>query len=452
MNLFPEQVPNEKSSPWSVSEFTSRVKYTLESTIAYCWIQGEVSNLRLQSSGHAYFSLKDSGSQVSCVLFRGNRARNKVELRDGMELILGGELSVYEPRGSYQIIAREIIESGAGRLQIEFERLKNKLKKEGLFDAAHKKAFPRLPQRIAVITSPSGAALQDFIEILKRRKYCGEVNIYPSLMQGEQAAGTVCTQLDLIEKVNDADLVVITRGGGSIEDLWAFNDEKLARRIAECQIPVVSAIGHEIDFTLADFVSDFRAETPSGAAELISSAYLEQVSILEDCEISLSRTVEQFLGNARSQIDFTKRNLLFLSPDRRIEQLWQKIDDIENTIHRSAKENTRKHLDAINQMTEKLARFAPQTIIEQERKNLSTVEKNLLQQISYNVKDSEKMLHSLEQRLQNCSHLKVLQRGYAMVEDEENNIMSSAQSVQLKDKINIRFADGVIQSTPNRAK
>lgn len=444
MDLFSYQNQNEKSSPWSISEFTSRVKYALESAIPSCWVRGEVSNLRIQSSGHAYFSLKDSGSQVSCVFFRGNRSKSRVALREGMELILLGEISVYEPRGNYQLIVREVIESGEGKLQIEFERLKQKLASEGLFDKEKKRPLPIIPQKIALITSPSGAALQDFIEILQRRKFTGSIFVFPSLMQGEQAAGNVIQQLDLIEKSSLAEMVVITRGGGSMEDLWAFNNEALARHIAAFSLPVISAIGHEIDFTLTDFVADVRAETPSGAAELISSAFLEQLEILQDCEDAIQGAWQEFFRRAKDSLSHQRRILANLSPQRRIETLSQRMDDLQMRLQKSTEGTLQRRKDNLGLLAEKIAQHSPRRKITQYQEQLNHLAKELSRSLLHKQRTLTNETNHLEKRLENCSYQKVLQRGYAIVRNEEDKPLTSRSAVQSESTIKIELHDGTI--------
>jgi exodeoxyribonuclease VII large subunit len=262
----------------SVSDFTRRIKAVLESQVRPGWVRGEVSNLRVQASGHVYFSLKDAGAQLSAVMFRGDASRQDVKLRDGIQVLLYGEISVYEARGNYQLIVRAVIEDGVGRLQREFEALKQRLAAAGLFAAENKVALPAMPRTVGFITSPSGAAVQDFVRILIRRGWRGRVVVLPAKVQGEGAAAEMVEMLRLA--CNPAacgvafDLLVIGRGGGSLEDLWAFNEEALVRAVAACPLPIISAVGHEIDFTLCDFAADVRVETPSAAAELISSGFV----------------------------------------------------------------------------------------------------------------------------------------------------------------------------------
>jgi exodeoxyribonuclease VII large subunit len=258
----------------TVSEFTRRVKGLLESQIPPGWVRGEVSNLRRQSSGHVYFSLKDAGAQLSAVLFRGDAQRQSVELRDGQQVVVFGEISVYEARGNYQLIARVIVDDGVGKLQREFEALKRKLQAEGLFERERKRALPEMPRTVGFITSPTGAAVRDFIQILRRRNWRGRVVVLPAKVQGVGAAEEMVAMLGQAAAMELFDILVIGRGGGSLEDLWAFNEEVLVRAVAASPVPIISAVGHEIDVTLCDFAADVRAETPSAAAELISSRFV----------------------------------------------------------------------------------------------------------------------------------------------------------------------------------
>ena len=278
-----------------VTELTRQIKRRLEGEFGQIWVKGEVSNLRKQSSGHVYFSIKDRSGQLPCVLFARDASQQGFEPKDGMELILFGSISVYEPHGRYQLIAKIAVQSGEGLLQIQFERLKLKLAAEGLFDAENKKELPVLPRRIAVITSPTGAALKDFLQILQRRHFGGNVVIFPTRVQGKEAPNEIIGMLAHAIASNYFDLIVLTRGGGSIEDLWAFNNEALTRAIVDCPIPVISAIGHEIDHVLTDFSADRRAETPSGAAELVSTLYLEAVKRVVEIKNNFRIAAEKVL-------------------------------------------------------------------------------------------------------------------------------------------------------------
>jgi len=255
----PEDTLPDAGRIQTVTEFTRRVKEVLKGGLPPGWVRGEVSNLRAQASGHVYFSLKDAGAQLACVLFRGDAQRQSVALRDGLQVLAYGEVDVYEARGQYQFITRALIEHGAGRLQQELEQLKQRLATEGLFAAERKQPLPLLPRTIGFITSPTGAAVQDFIRILQRRGWTGRLVVLPAKVQGEGAAAELVAMLHTAEALGIFDLLVIGRGGGSIEDLWAFNEEPLVRAVAACAVPIISAVGHEIDYTLCDFAADVRA-------------------------------------------------------------------------------------------------------------------------------------------------------------------------------------------------
>jgi exodeoxyribonuclease VII large subunit len=293
----------------SVSEFTRRVKVLLEGGVRPGWVRGEVSNLRAQASGHVYFSLKDAGAQLACVLFRGDAARQGVALRDGVQVVVSGELNVYEVRGQYQLIVRLMVDDGVGRLQKEFEALKRRLADEGLFDAARKRPIPSMPATIGFITSPTGAAVRDFIRILQRRGWCGRLVVLPAKVQGEGAAAEMAEMIAQAEQLGIFELLVIGRGGGSLEDLWAFNEELLVRAVAACAVPVISAVGHEIDVTLCDFAADVRAETPSAAAELISSQFLDGVQRAAQAHGGLHKSAERAAGLARERLEHARSRL-----------------------------------------------------------------------------------------------------------------------------------------------
>ena len=316
----------------TVSEFTRRVKAVLEEGLQPCWVRGEVSNLRAQASGHCYFTLKDAGAQLACVLFRGDALRQSVALRDGGQVLAYGEVSVYEQRGQYQLIVRLLQEDGVGRLQQEFERLKRRLAGEGLFAAERKKAIPPLPATVGFITSPTGAAVQDFIRILLRRGWRGRLVVLPARVQGENAAAEMIEMLALAESLHIFDLLVIGRGGGSLEDLWAFNEEPLVRAVAACPIPIISAVGHEIDFTLCDFAADVRAETPSAAAELISSNFLAGAERAARAAEDMAAAVAGALERARGRLDLAGSRLRLLSPQALVEQYHLRLDDLGNRV------------------------------------------------------------------------------------------------------------------------
>ncbi len=311
----PAGSPAERAE--TVSEFTRRVKAALQGGIAPCWVRGEISNLRAQASGHAYFSLKDAGAQLGAVLFRGDAARQRVQLRDGLQVIAYGQIDVYEVRGQYQLIVRALVDDGAGRLQREFEALKRRLADEGLFAPEKKRAIPLLPATVGFITSPTGAAVRDFLRILTRRGWRGRVVVLPAKVQGEGAAEEMAAMLEVAAGLGGFDLLVIGRGGGSSEDLWAFNEERLVRAVAACPVPIISAVGHEIDVTLCDFAADVRAETPSAAAELISSHFVACAERADQAAAALGAAGGRALERAGARLGHARWRLRLRTPAAR---------------------------------------------------------------------------------------------------------------------------------------
>lgn len=408
----------------SVTDFTRRVKRLLEGGIRPCWVRGEVSNLRAQSSGHIYFSLKDAGAQLSAVLFRGDAMRQPVKLRDGAQVVVFGEVSVYEARGQYQLIVRAVVEDGVGRLQREFEALKARLAAEGLFAKERKKPIPTMPLTIGFITSPTGAAVQDFARIITRRKWCGRVVVLPAKVQGEGAAAEMIAMLSLAEKLGGFDLLVIGRGGGSLEDLWAFNEEPLVRAVAACALPIISAVGHEIDFTLCDFAADLRAETPSAAAELITSHFVNCSDRFGAARDAMEALVDATVQRAQAQLDHAKSRLRLLTPANRIEQGFLRLDDLANRLGAALRHTTQDRRRQLAEVRAGLEQRSPARRIELE---------------------SHRLL-SLWKRLQAASPESVLNRGFAIVRDESGRPVTRRAPLVSGQRIATQFADGTAKA------
>jgi exodeoxyribonuclease VII large subunit len=418
----PELPPADAGRVRSVTEFTREVKAVLEGGLRPGWVRGEVSNLRAQASGHVYFSLKDAGAQLSCVLFRGDAARQSVALRDGLQVLAYGEVSVYEARGQYQLVVRALIEHGAGRLQQELEKLKQRLAAEGLFDPARKQPVPLLPRTVGFITSPTGAAVQDFIRILQRRGWTGRLVVLPAKVQGDGAATDMMAMLRDAEALGIFDLLVIGRGGGSIEDLWAFNEEPLVRAVAACPVPIISAVGHEIDFTLCDFAADVRAETPSGAAELISSNYLAATERVTRAAESLTATADGAVERAREKLDHARSRLRLLTPVAAIEQCQLRLDDLGNRLGSALRASVQLRRESLIGVRTRLMGAAPEKRVQQE---------------------SHRLL-ALWKRLESASPASVLRRGYAIVRDAEGRPVARAKAVKSGQLLVNEFHDGRI--------
>jgi exodeoxyribonuclease VII large subunit len=404
----------------SVTEFTRRVKELLEGGLRPGWVRGEVSNLRAQASGHVYFSLKDAGAQLSCVLFRGDAARQSLVLRDGLSVLAYGEVSVYEARGQYQLVVRALIEHGAGRLQQELEKLKQRLAAEGLFDPARKQPVPLLPRTVGFITSPTGAAVQDFIRILTRRGWTGRLVVLPVKVQGEGAAAELVAMLHTAEALGIFDLLVIGRGGGSIEDLWAFNEEPLVRAVADCGVPIISAVGHEIDTTLCDYAADVRAETPSGAAELISSNYVAVTDRLRQAADGLVDSLEGAVARSAEKLDHARSRLRLLAPTAVIEHNHLRLDDLGNRLGAALRASVQLRREALGTVRARLATASPEKRVQLE---------------------SHRLL-GLWKRLESASPASVLKRGYAIVRDEAGRPVARAKGAKPGQALVNEFHDG----------
>jgi exodeoxyribonuclease VII large subunit len=404
----------------SVTDFTRRVKRLLEGGIQPGWIRGEVSNVRAQGSGHIYFSLKDAGAQVSAVLFRGDAARQTVKLRDGAQVVVFGEVSVYEARGQYQLIVRAVVEDGVGRLQREFEALKARLAAEGLFEKGRKKAIPTMPLTIGFITSPTGAAVQDFARIVTRREWCGRIIVLPTKVQGEGAAAEMVAMLNLAQQLGIFDLLVIGRGGGSLEDLWAFNEEPLVRAVAACGLPIISAVGHEIDFTLCDFAADLRAETPSAAAELITSQFVNCADRFRQVAESMSALLDANVQRATAELDHARSRLRLLTPAAQIEQGYLRIDDMGNRLGSALRHFTQERRRRLVDVRNTLAQRSPERRVEL----------------------GSHQLLALWKRLQAASPQSVLNRGFVIMRDEAGKPIIRRAALKPGQRVKTDFADG----------
>lgn len=406
--------------PLTVTEFTRRVKALLEGGIAPCWVRGEISNLRVQPSGHVYFSLKDAGAQLSAVMFRAQAARQSVKPRDGLQVVAFGEVGVYEPRGQYQLVVKTLVDDGVGALQREYEALKRRLSEEGLFDAARKKPIPQMPGTVGFVTSPTGAAVQDFMRILIRRGWRGRVVVLPSKVQGEGAAAEMIEMLRVAGELGIFDLIVIGRGGGSIEDLWAFNEEPLVRAVAACAVPTISAVGHEIDFTLCDFAADLRAETPSAAAELISSDFVRFAERTEAAGRAASSALAEAMSRATERVAHARSRLRLLSPSSLVERGHLRLDDMSNRLGSALRASVQLRRHDLAGAAGRLERASPETRVQIE---------------------SHRLL-SLFKRLQGASPVSVLNRGFAIIRNDKGRPVTRRAGVGPGQRLEAEFADG----------
>jgi exodeoxyribonuclease VII large subunit len=434
----------------SVSSLTRRIKAALEAAITPCWVRGELSNFRAQASGHLYFSLKDADSQIACVIFRGDAARNPAaaSLQDGAQVIVFGEISVYEPRGNYQLIVRAVVDDGVGRLQQQFERLKQRLAAEGLFEPARKKPLPPFARTVGFITSPTGAAVQDFIRILKRRGWRGRLVVLPAKVQGDGAAAEMFAALELAHQLAEStdgphfDLLVIGRGGGSLEDLWAFNEEPLVRAVAASRIPVISAVGHEIDFTLCDFAADVRAETPSAAAELISSGYLDMIERVRRAGESLDGAIDDAIGDAGNAIKLLRGRLAAVSPAARLERAYLQLDDVASRLAAAARRVLQDRRQRLTELGTRLAHVSPAPAAARARERLSAVAARLEREIAVALERRRQRLAASGERLQALGPASVLRRGFVILRGADGRPVVSRANVRSGDRVRGQFHDG----------
>jgi exodeoxyribonuclease VII large subunit len=421
----------------SVSDLNKSIRDTLEGSYKLIWLRGEISNFKPHSSGHWYFSLKDSKAQVSAVMFRGFNQGIKFKPRDGMEVIVRGKITVYEPRGSYQIFCEMMEPVGAGALQIAFEQLKAKLKAEGLFEPSKKRPLPKLPRHVAIVTSPTGAAIRDILNILHRRFKGLRVTVVPAVVQGDKAPGSICAALELAQKLPDIDVMIVGRGGGSVEDMWCFNDEKVARAIAAVRVPIISAVGHEIDFTISDFVADLRAPTPSAAAELVSK---NAQQLCEDILNLRKRIVRMFVHNeqlAKQKVFQLSKRLV--DPKRRLQDLALRSDELSQRLESGLKRYFEKRAQQIKLLLHKLP--SPRHLIQRLQHEVASIQSHLEANVQKDIELRRANLARLTGKLDSLSPLQVLQRGYSIA-FKENKAVTSSDQVKPGDALEVRFAKG----------
>jgi exodeoxyribonuclease VII large subunit len=426
--LFPAETARKVLSVW---ELTADIKRLLEKSVGSVWVGGEVTNLRAQSSGHLYFTLKDAAAQLSCVLFRGTAAAQRNLLADGQKILVHGDVTVYEARGQYQLIVREVELQGVGALQIAFEKLKQKLAAEGLFAPERKRPLPRYPHRIGLVTSPTGAAIRDVLHVVQRRNPGLEIILAPCRVQGDGAAKEIAGAIRTLNEFNlqastsNLQLILVTRGGGSLEDLWAFNEEPVARAIFESEIPVVSAVGHEIDFTIADFVADVRAATPSAAAEIITEGVFASREFIGDAPSLLQRAARRGLATTAENFSRLGGRLARLHPRRKLDASFQRLDDLQSGLSRGLKSAARSRMLVLENLAGRFWRVKP----------------------SHHLKLRHAALWQLEKRLNALGPEQVLARGYSITMNAATGtVLRDAVEVKAGQKLKTRLAKGEVLS------
>lgn len=422
----------------SVSEFTRNVKSVLEYNFPAVWVSGEISNLATPRSGHWYFTLKDEQSQVRCAMFRQNNQRLTFVPDEGSQVLVKARVSLYEARGDFQLIVDTMEDAGVGVLQRAYEQLKQTLQAQGLFDQAHKLAIPELPKCVGIITSPSGAALHDILHVLERRFPALPVIIYPSQVQGDDAPAQLLQALSIAQEQALCDVLIIGRGGGSIEDLWAFNNEALARAIYDCPIPVVSSVGHETDFTICDFVADVRAATPSAAAEMVSPDQQEWLSWLQGIESQLSKQIQQRISTLQQQLQWQSKRLKH--PGRYLEEVAQRIDDLSSRMEQHLLLQMQSRQEKILTLEARLQQHSPIHTLNQQQARLDFLQQRLEQSLNPHFDRLQQSIASFARELDAFSPLATLGRGYSLVKNEKNKLIKSATQLKPGQKLKICFA------------
>ena len=438
LNLF------DQRKIYSIFDITTEIKRSLDA-LGVLWIQGEISNFKHHSSGHMYFSLKDERAQIKTACFRNSNMYLKFRPEDGMEILARGRVSVYEPRGDYQFIVEHMEPVGLGSLQKAFERLKEKLRGEGLFDESRKLPLPMLPKKVGIVTSPTGAVVHDILRIHKRRNAALDVLIYPAKVQGAGAAEEIAEGIRVLNERGGVDVIIAGRGGGSIEDLWAFNEEIVARAIAGSKIPVVSAVGHETDFTIADFVADARASTPSNAAELVAGVREEMLMNIRTLESRIGQAIRRRMDICRLNLERLSRNRAFSVAPNKIRELAQRFDEatlrmIHGMQNRALDARRRERLLAARLRPEDISRLAAR-----KKEVLSGAGQDLTAVMRSFVDRSKSRFAVAVGKMDSLSPLGVLARGFALCKDGAGNIVRSASDVRTGDDVRVRLTAGELE-------
>lgn len=408
----------------TVSQLTRYIKYKIDNDINLneVFLKGEISNFKAHSRGHFYFTLKDEGSRINAIMFASSTKKIKFMPADGMKVLVTGKISVFEANGGYQIYVSDMLEDGVGNLYVAFEQLKKKLELEGLFDPSKKKTIPKIPKRVGVVTAPTGAAIKDIISTIKRRWPLTEIILFPALVQGEMAADDIVKQIKLSDSYN-LDTLIVGRGGGSIEDLWPFNEEIVARAIYDCKTPVISAVGHEIDFTIADFVADLRAPTPTGAAEMAVPQYSDIINYLGQLNIRANSAINNKIKNYRQKLNSIQNRNIFKNP----------------MVIYQAKEMV---FDAL---FERL-KFSIKNIFNDREKRLLTIKNSYVLKNPYQLLDKKANKYlQIVSKLETLSPIKTLQRGYTFTK-KDGKVVTSSKNVKKDDILDIEFTDGMVKT------
>lgn len=433
---------SDPESLYTVSELNLEAHHLLQNAFGQVWVTGEISNLARPSSGHLYFSLKDAEAQIRCALFRMNHRSAQFILENGQQVIVLAEVSLYQPRGDYQLVVKHVELAGKGALQLAFTELKQKLNAEGLFAAEHKKPIPSLPLQIGVITSSTGAALHDILKVLKRRFASIPVIIYPTQVQGDLAAGQIVHAIKIANQRQECDVLLLARGGGSLEDLWPFNEEVVARAIYASEIPIVSGIGHEVDFTIADFVADVRAPTPSAAAELVSPDTADWLHRLKTLKSHLIQHMTVQLRQSQVQLQHLTQRLRH--PGQRLQDQTQRLDQLEQHLLVAMRNVLQRKHAELKHANTTLNQLSPKHTLPLLKNQLQHLQQQLHKQMHFSLEYYRQHLSEFARALDTMSPLHTLERGYAMLQNTAGQLVQTVKAVKPGDQMTARVNDGVI--------
>ena len=428
----------------SVSEVNKRAKNLLEKEFSSTWIEGEISSFTAHSSGHWYFTIKDEKSSLSCVMFSYDNNKILFEPQVGDNLIINGKISLYSPTGRFQLNVKHIELAGEGALLRAFEQLKFKLEKEGLFDPANKRQLPQMPKKIGIVTSSDGAVFQDVINVLGRRSPNIELILIQTAVQGEKAPPEICSAISKATSIKDIDAIILARGGGSIEDLWAFNNESVARAIHNSDIPIISAVGHETDFTIAEFVADLRAPTPSAAAEILSQSYSQLNESLEGYKQLIANAITSLIKREFQELQNLSKRLRH--PGDKLRELSQKLDNIETYIKKSMQNHLLSQRNNLNLQSSKLLQQSPVQNLQESKHKLSDLSKSLTFLISQISKEKRSSLLALSSTLEAVSPLAVLNRGYSILTTKKGEVVTSEKEVETGEELTAKLKEGEIRT------
>jgi len=433
---------------YSVSELNRAAKQILDIELPSLWLEGEISNLSRPASGHWYFSLKDEKAQIRCAMFRRANTRVKFNVSNGDKVLIRGKVSLYEARGDYQLIADAMEDSGTGALQRAYEALRDKLSKEGMFAAEHKQELPEIPACIGVITSRTGAALHDILHVLERRLPLVEVKIYPVLVQGELAPAEIEHAIKQADAENLCDVLIVGRGGGSLEDLWAFNDERVARAAFSAKTPIISAVGHEVDFTILDFVSDLRAPTPSAAAEVATPITQDDlIAQVKSLFEYLSKNSVERLQKEAQKLDYLAKRLQLAHPGQRLKQQQEHLYSQASRLHELMQRLIKDQTQIFNNLQNRISRQDPAIRIQSEKEKIIRLSNRLQSNSDHALQLKKANLGKVSGKLNTLSPLATLERGYALVQLENAKVITSVKELETNEKIVTQLQDGQVEST-----